>query len=81
MICLSRSDKNPFQKTNKGQLSDTRRNYNRLIQNISKEGIICFGGESYQFEDLCYNHGLPLVDKLFHKCTMESGSFFILNPL
>ena len=77
---MSRSDKKDlFQKTS---IKIVRRNYNKIIKDISEKGIVCPGGQEYQFNELCYNHPDMEMDvDDSQKCTLGSESFFILNPL
>ena len=69
MICLSRSDKNPFKFDEKTKV---RTNFNTF--NITNGKLYCLGeGEVYELDDLCYNNA---HDQL---CTMENGKIMQLN--
>ena len=72
MICLSRSDKNPFKVDERIK---ERTNYNSL--NITNGTLYCFGeGETYKLEDLCnYDYS----DQKQY-CTLYSGKTIELNP-
>ena len=70
MICLSRSDKNPFKFDEKTKV---RTNLNTF--NITNGKLYCQGeGEVYELEDLCYYNGRQ------HPCTMENGKIMQLDP-
>ena len=71
MICLSRSDKNPFKVDERIK---ERTNYNSL--NISNGILYCNGGgQTYELEDLCDddNHDLQY-------CTLDTRKKIQLNP-
>ena len=69
MICLSRSDKNPFEID--GMRKD-RSNFNAF--NITNGKLYCLGeGEVYELEDLCNVSG-PI-----QLCTMKNGKIMQLN--
>ena len=72
MICLSRSDKNPFKVDEK--IKD-RTNYNSL--NITNGTFYCYGeGQTYELEDLC-NYDLGPSEQY---CTLDTGKTIQLNP-
>ena len=71
MICLSRSDKNPFKVDERLK---ERTNYNSL--NISHGKLYCNGGgQTYELEDLC-KFG-PSPDQ---PCKLDTGKTIELNP-
>ena len=56
MLCLSRTDKNPFNVENK--IKVTRVNFKTLLYNITNNKIHCHGeGESYDLDDICSSTG------------------------
>ena len=70
MICLSRSDKNPFKFHEKTKV---RTNFNEF--NITDGKLYCLGeGEIYELEDLC-----KWAD--CQPCTLENGKTIQLDPL
>ena len=72
MICLSRSDKNPFKFDEKTKV---RTNLNTF--NITNGKLYCLGeGEVYELDDLCY---IPEWASQ-QPCTMENGKIMELNP-
>ena len=71
MICLSRSDKNPFKFDEKTKV---RTNFNTF--NITNGKLYCLGeGEIYELEELC--GGLFAYNQ---PCTMENGKTIQLDP-
>ena len=63
MICLSRSDKNPFKFDEKTKV---RTNFNTF--NITNGKLYCLGeGEVYELEKLCYS------EIINQPCTIENG--------
>ena len=63
MICLSRSDKNPFKVDEKIK---ERTNFNSL--NITNGTLYCYGeGQTYKLEDLCD------AGPNDQKCTLDTG--------
>ena len=72
MICLSRSDKNPFKIDERIK---ARTNLNSL--NIPNGTLYCFGeGETYKLEDLC-NYKKTYDDQ---PCTLDTGKTIQLHP-
>ena len=72
MICLSRSDKNPFKVDERIK---ERTNYNSL--NITNGTLNCYGeGQTYKLEDLC-NYDNKDDDQ---PCTLDTGKTIQLNP-
>ena len=72
MICLSRSDKNPFKIDERIK---ERTNYNSL--NISHGTLYCFEeGQTYKLEDLC-NYENKYDNP---PCTLDTGKTTQLNP-
>ena len=70
MICLSRSDKNPFKVSD---MIKVRTNFYSL--KITNGKLYCLGeGEAYKLEDLC-NYDSPS-----QPCTLETGEEINLNP-
>ena len=71
MICLSRSDKNPFKVD--ARIKE-RSNYNSL--NITNGTLYCYGGQTYKLEDLC---NLDIQQPQY--CKLDTGKTIELNPL
>ena len=72
MICLSRSDKNPFKVDEKIK---ERTNFNSL--NITNGTLYCSGeGQTFLLEDLCNFD----IDDLQY-CTLDTGKTIALNSL
>ena len=70
MICLSRSDKNPFKVDERIK---ERTNYNSL--KISHGILYCNGGgQTYRLENVC-NYLFPS-----QPCTLDTGKTIELNP-
>ena len=76
MICLSRTDKNPFNLENK--IKVTRANFKKLLYNITNDKLHCHGAEeSYNLDDLC-----KPIQSGRQPCTMMDKETKIeLNPL
>ena len=71
MICLSRSDKNPFKFDEKTKV---RTNFNTF--NITNGKLYCLGeGEIYELEDMCK------WSTDIQPCTLENGKTIELDPL
>ena len=70
MICLSRSDNNPFEVDER--IKERTKN-NSL--NITNGTLNCHGeGQTYKLEDLC-------KDVYVQYCTLDTGKTINLNPL
>ena len=71
MICLSRSDKNPFKVDERIK---ERTNFNSL--NITNGTLYCFGeGQTYKLDNLCNSQN---DDN--QPCTLDTGKIIQLNP-
>ena len=81
MICLSRTDKNPFNVESK--IKVTRLNFKKLLYNITNDKLHCHGeGESYNLDDICiFDTGDGDPDSARKPCTMMDKETKIeLNP-
>ena len=78
IICLSRGDKNLFNRSSLSQYEFKRKNYNLELSKIINGSLHCYGnGESYLLDELCYDH---FYHHKPYECTLHNGINLILNP-